>query len=67
MNVLVINAGSSSLKYQVINMTDESVIAKGLCEKVGCDDAFCKQWYSDDNKVITKPMKNHLEAMVVWT
>ena len=47
MNVLVINAGSSSLKYQVINMADESVIAKGLCEKVGCDDAFCKQWYSD--------------------
>ncbi len=65
MNVLVINAGSSSLKYQVINMDDESVIAKGLCEKVGCDDAFCKQWYSDDNKVITKPMKNHLEAMQV--
>ena len=65
MNVLVINAGSSSLKYQVINMADESVIAKGLCEKVGCDDAFCKQWYSDDNKVITKPMKNHLEAMAV--
>lgn len=65
MNVLVINAGSSSLKYQVINMDDESVIAKGLCEKVGCDDAFCKQWYSDDNKVITKPMKNHLEAMAV--
>ena len=65
MNVLVINAGSSSLKYQVINMVDESVIAKGLCEKVGCDDAFCKQWYSDDNNVITKPMKNHLEAMEV--
>ena len=32
MNILVINAGSSSLKYQLIEMTDEKVIAKGLCE-----------------------------------
>ncbi len=35
MKVLVINAGSSSLKYQLIDMTDESVIAKGLCERIG--------------------------------
>jgi len=37
MNVLVINAGSSSLKYQLIEMTEEKVIAKGLCERIGID------------------------------
>ena len=35
MNVLVLNCGSSSLKYQLINMNDESVVAKGLCERIG--------------------------------
>ncbi|MEG1027491.1 MAG: acetate kinase, partial [Oscillospiraceae bacterium] len=37
MKILVINAGSSSLKYQLIDMKDESVIAKGLCERIGVD------------------------------
>ena len=37
MKILVINAGSSSLKYQLIDMSDESVIAKGLCERIGID------------------------------
>ena len=37
MKILVINAGSSSLKYQLIDMTDESVLAKGLCERIGID------------------------------
>ncbi len=37
MKILVINAGSSSLKYQLLNMDDESVIAKGLCERIGID------------------------------
>ena len=35
MKILVINCGSSSLKYQLIDMVDESVIAKGLCERIG--------------------------------
>ena len=35
MKILVINAGSSSLKYQLIDMEDESVLAKGLCERIG--------------------------------
>ena len=35
MKILVINCGSSSLKYQLIDMDDESVIAKGLCERIG--------------------------------
>ena len=35
LKILVINAGSSSLKYQLIDMDDESVIAKGICERIG--------------------------------
>lgn len=37
MKVLVINAGSSSLKYQLIDMSNEEVIAKGNCERIGVD------------------------------
>ena len=37
MIILVVNAGSSSLKYQLINMEDESVIAKGNCDRIGID------------------------------
>ncbi len=37
MKVLVINCGSSSLKYQLIDMENESVLAKGLCERIGAD------------------------------
>ena len=37
MKILVINAGSSSLKYQLIDMDTESVMAKGLCERIGID------------------------------
>ncbi|MBQ9964582.1 MAG: acetate kinase [Clostridia bacterium] len=40
MKILVINAGSSSLKYQLIDMTDESTVAKGLCERIGIDGRF---------------------------
>ena len=37
MKILVVNCGSSSLKYQLIDMADESVIAKGLCERIGIE------------------------------
>ena len=37
MKILVINAGSSSLKYQLIDMETEHVLAKGLCERIGLD------------------------------
>ncbi len=40
MNVLVINAGSSSLKYQLIEMSTEQVLAKGLCERIGIDGKY---------------------------
>jgi acetate kinase len=63
--VLVVNAGSSSLKYQVIDSETEKVITKGLCERVGYADAFHKLWYSEDNHVIETPMPDHLAAMKV--
>ena len=37
MNILVINCGSSSLKFQLINSDTEAVLAKGLCERIGID------------------------------
>ena len=37
MNILVINCGSSSLKFQVINAESEKLLAKGLCERIGMD------------------------------
>ena len=42
MKILVINCGSSSLKYQLINMEDESVICKGICERIGIEGSFIK-------------------------
>ena len=40
MNVLVVNAGSSSLKYQLFNTANDTVVAKGLCERIGIDGAI---------------------------
>lgn len=42
MKILVINCGSSSLKYQLIDMTDESIMAKGLVERIGIEGARIK-------------------------
>ena len=63
MKVLVINAGSSSLKYQLIDMNDESVIAKGICERVGTPEA-CISFKTPDGQKIeyNAPMSNHTEA-----
>ncbi len=63
MKVLVINAGSSSLKYQLIDMTDESVLAKGNCERIGTDGAFIGFKTPDDKKIECQTeMKNHTQA-----
>ena len=40
MNILVINAGSSSLKYQLIRMEDETTLCKGICERIGIDGKY---------------------------
>ena len=63
MKVLVINAGSSSLKYQLIDMADESVLAKGNCERIGTDGAFIGFKTSDGQKIERETeMKNHTQA-----
>ncbi len=65
MNVLVINAGSSSLKYQLINLEKRDVMAKGICERVGSDEAFHKHGIDDNELVIDTPMKDHDDAMAL--
>ena len=66
MKILVINAGSSSLKYQLIDMTDESVVAKGLCERITMDSSVLTQKVAGKDKlVIESPMPTHKEAIKV--
>lgn len=60
MNVLVINCGSSSLKYQLINMEKEEVLAKGLCERIGIAGSKLTHQPADKDKyVIEADMPNH--------
>lgn len=63
MYVLVVNAGSSSLKYQVIDSDTEELITRGLCEKVGYSDAFVQHWNKNDKRVFEEPMEDHLSAV----
>jgi len=64
MKILVINTGSSSLKYQLIDMKDESVLAKGLCDRIGIGNSFIKHTKTGmDTVVIDKDMINHKAAM----
>lgn len=62
MNVLVINCGSSSLKYQLINMSDESVLAKGLVERIGIEGSVLKHEVKE-KVVIEQPMPDHKVAL----
>ena len=64
MKILVINCGSSSLKYQLIDMENESVVAKGLCERIGIDGSkLTHQPAGKDKFVIEKPMPTHKTAI----
>ena len=63
MNVLVINCGSSSLKYQLINSDTEDVLAKGLCERIGIDGRLVYQKSGCDKEVTEAPMPTHKEAI----
>lgn len=63
MNILVINCGSSSLKYQLINMENETLIAKGTIERIGIDGSNLVQKVAGrENYVVKKPIKDHVEA-----
>ena len=66
MKILVINAGSSSLKYQLIDMDNESLLAKGLCERIGIDGKFTYKPLIDGKEKIDAvdvPMPTHSEAI----
>lgn len=63
MNVLVINCGSSSLKYQLINSDTETVIAKGLCERIGIDGRLTYQKAGLDKEVTEAAMPTHKQAI----
>lgn len=65
MKVLVINAGSSSLKYQLIDMNTEEVLAKGNCERIGLEEGIFSHKTADGRKINnTNPMKDHIEAFM---
>ena len=64
MNVLVINCGSSSLKYQLISSETEEVLAKGLCERIGIDGSAITHAPAGGEKVTEEfPMPDHTEAI----
>ncbi len=63
MNVLVINCGSSSLKYQLIDSISEEVLAKGLCERIGIDGRLTYQKEGLDKEITEAPMPTHKEAI----
>ena len=63
MNILVINCGSSSLKYQLINAETESVLAKGLCERIGIDGRLVYTPAGGEKEVSDLAMPTHTEAI----
>ena len=63
MNILVINCGSSSLKFQLINAESEEVLAKGLCERIGIDGRLTYQPAGGEKEISEKAMPTHTEAI----
>lgn len=63
MKILVINAGSSSLKFQLFDMSNEKVIAKGNCEKIGLESSFIGYKTTGDKKEIKVSMPDHKTAV----
>ena len=63
MKILVINAGSSSLKYQFIDIETKTVLAKGLCERIGIDGKLTQKVSGRDDFVRNDEMKDHSDAI----
>ncbi len=63
MKILVLNCGSSSFKYQLINMEDESVMAKGNYERIGIGESFLTHKVGEEKFKYTHPVQNHSEAI----
>jgi acetate kinase len=63
MKILVINCGSSSLKYQLINMENEECLALGLVERIGIEGAKLTQKAKGEKYIIEETMKDHTDAI----
>ena len=64
MKILVLNCGSSSIKYKLYNMDDESVLAQGGVERIGLDEAFIKiAMPNGEKKIIMHDMPDHKEGV----
>jgi acetate kinase len=63
MKVLVVNCGSSSLKYQLIDMETEEVMAKGYLERIGIDGSFLTHRVGEEKYKIEKEIKNHKDGL----
>ena len=65
MTVLVLNCGSSSLKYQLIDSESEQALAAGICERIGIDGRLCYKDGNGDKVVIEEAMPNHEVAVQI--
>ena len=66
MIILVINCGSTSLRYQLIDIVNEHVLAKGICDRIGIEGSFLKHKTEEENEiVVTQPIADHKEAVQV--
>ncbi len=63
MNVLVLNCGSSSIKYQLLNMEDESVLAKGLVERIGLDGAVLTHKAKGEKHIYNEEIPSHVKGI----
>lgn len=63
MNILVLNCGSSSLKFQLIDSETENVLAKGICERIGIDGKISYTPYKGEKETVFKDMPTHTEAI----
>lgn len=66
MNILVINAGSSSVKFQLLDMNERKILVKGICDRIGFDNPLMVyQVPGKDKYVVNKEMKNHKDAIAL--
>lgn len=63
MKILVINSGSSSIKFQLINMTTSEVLIIGIVERIGIDNSRLKYTYQGEKKVVNQSVRDHSEGI----